>query len=225
MTEIRVFSTIGMRTVLEELAPGFELAHGCTVARVYDSSVAAMKRIAAGETGDAAVFTAAAIDDLIAQGRMLARTDLTRSFVGVAVRRGAPRPDISTPDKFKSALLAAKSVAHSRTGASGLYFVSLTERLGIADAIKAKAVVIDGIVGALAARGEAEIAVQQVSELMQAEGVDIVGRLPDELQSVTVFSAGVFTASTQGRLANAFVTDLASPAHAALIRRNGMEPV
>jgi molybdate transport system substrate-binding protein len=225
MTEIRVFSTIGMRTVLEELAPGFELAHGCTVARVYDSSVAAMKRIAAGETGDAAVFTAAAIDDLIAQGRMLARTDLTHSFVGVAVRRGAPRPDISTPDKFKSALLAAKSVAHSKTGASGLYFVSLTERLGIADAIKAKAVVIDGIVGTLAARGEAEIAVQQVSELMQAEGVDIVGRLPDELQSVTVFSAGVFTASTQGRLANAFVTDLASPAHAALIRRSGMEPV
>jgi molybdate transport system substrate-binding protein len=225
MTEIRVFSTIGMRTVLEELAPGFELAHGCTVARVYDSSVAAMKRIAAGETGDAAVFTAAAIDDLIAQGRMLARTDLTRSFVGVAVRRGAPRPDISTPDKFKSALLAAKSVAHSKTGASGLYFVSLTERLGIADAIKAKAVVIDGIVGTLAARGEAEIAVQQVSELMQAEGVDIVGRLPDELQSVTVFSAGVFTTSTQARLANAFVTDLASPAHAALIRRSGMEPV
>jgi len=211
--------------VLEELAPGFELAHGCTVARVYDSSVAAMKRIAAGETGDAAVFTAAAIDDLIAQGRMLARTDLTHSFVGVAVRRGAPRPDISTPDKFKSALLAAKSVAHSKTGASGLYFVSLTERLGIADAIKAKAVVIDGIVGTLAARGEAEIAVQQVSELMQAEGVDIVGRLPDELQSVTVFSAGVFTTSTQARLANAFVTDLASPAHAALIRRSGMEPV
>jgi len=224
MTEIRVFSTIGMRTVLEELAPGFELAHGCTVARVYDSSVAAMKRIAAGETGDAAVFTAAAIDDLIAQGRMLARTDLTHSFVGVAVRRGAPRPDISTPDKFKSALLAAKSVAHSKTGASGLYFVSLTERLGIADAIKAKAVVIDGIVGTLAARGEAEIAVQQISELMQADGVDIVGRLPDELQSVTVFSAGVFTASTQSELARAFVADLASPAHAALIRRNGMEP-
>jgi molybdate transport system substrate-binding protein len=224
MTEIRVFSTIGMRTVLEELAPGFELAHGCTVARVYDSSVAAMKRIAAGETGDTAVFTAAAIDDLVAQGKMLARTDLTRSFVGIAVRRGAPRPDISTPDAFKTAMLVAKSVAHSKTGASGLYFVSLMERLGIAGVIKPKAVVIDGIVGNLAARGEAEIAVQQVSELMQADGVDIVGRLPDELQSVTVFSVGVFTASAQAQLAHAFVTDLASPKHAALIRRNGMEP-
>ena len=225
MNEIRVFSTIGMRTVLEELALGFELAHGCTVARVYDSSVAAMKRLAAGETGDVAVFTATAIDDLIAQGKMTARTDLTRSFVGIAVRQGAPKSDISTPDKFKAAMLAAKSVAHSQTGASGLYFVSLTERLGIADAIRAKAVVIDGIVGTLAARGEAEIAVQQVSELMQADGVDIVGRLPDELQSVTVFSAGVFTASTQTALANAFVADLAAPAHAALIRRKGMEPV
>lgn len=224
MSEIRVFSTIGMRTVLDELAPGFELAHGCTVARVYDSSVAAMKRIAAGETGDAAVFTAAAIDDLVAQGKMTARTDLTRSFVGIAVRRGAPKPDISTPDAFKTAMLVTKSVAHSKTGASGLYFVDLMERLGLAGVIKPKAVVMDGIVGTLAASGEAEIAVQQVSELMQAPGVDIVGRLPDELQSVTVFSAGVFTASVQAQLANAFVADLASPKHAALIRRNGMEP-
>ena len=225
MSEIRVFSTIGMRTVLEELVPGFELAHDCTVARVYDSSVAAMKRIAAGETGDVAVFTAGAIDDLIAQGKMTARTDLTRSFVGIAVRRGAAKPDIATPDSFKAALLAARSVAHSSTGASGLYFVSLTERLGIADAIRAKAVVIDGIVGTLTARGEAEIAVQQVSELMQADGVDIVGPLPDELQSITVFSAGVFTGCAQPALAGALVADLASPKHAALVRRKGMEPV
>ena len=224
MTEIRVFSTIGIRTVLEELALGFELAHGCTIARVYDSSVAAMQRIAAGESGDVAVFTAAAIDDLIAQGKMLARTDLARSFVGIAVRRGAPRPDISTPDMFKAAMLVAKSVAHSRTGASGLYFVSLMERLGIANVIKPKAVVIDGIVGKLAASGEAEIAVQQISELMQAEGIDIVGPLPDELQSVTVFSAGAFTASAQPELAKALIADLASPKHAALIRRKGMEP-
>src|ERR1044072_5695493 len=223
MTEIRVFSTIGMRTVLEELVPGFELAHDCTVARVYDSSVAAMKRIAAGESGDVALFTAGAIDDLIAQGKMLARTDLARSFVGIAVRRGAPKPDISTPDTFKATMLVAKSVAHSKTGASGLYFVSLMERLGIAGVISAKAVVIDGIVGTLAARGEAELAVQQVSELMQADGIDIVGPLPDELQSITEFSAGVFSASAEAQLANAFVADLASPKHAALIRRKGTE--
>src|SRR5258708_38390753 len=103
MTEIRVFSTIGMRTVLEELALGFELAHGCTIARVYDSSVAAMQRIAAGESGDVAVFTAAAVDDLIAQGKMIARTDLARSFVGIAVRRGGAQPHIPSPHNFNGA--------------------------------------------------------------------------------------------------------------------------
>ena len=223
--EIKVLCTIGMRTVLEELAPAFERANGCVLARIYDSSVALMQRIAAGATGDIAVFTAAAIDELIAQGKIAARSDLTRSFVGLAVRAGAAHPDISSPQSFKHALLAAKSVAYSKTGASGLYFVSLTERLGIADAIRPKAIVQDGIVGRLAARGEAEIAVQQISELMQADGIDIVGPLPAELQSVTIFSAGVFTTSTQGDLARAFVADLASPAHAALIRLKGMEPI
>jgi len=222
---IRVLSTIGMRTVLEEVVPAFERARNVTVARVYDSSVALLRRIGAGETGDAAVFTAAAIDDLMAQGKVARRVDLTRSGVGVAVRAGAPRPDISTPAAFREALLAARSIAHSRTGASGIYFVSLTERLGIADAIKPKAIVNDGLVGKLAARGEAELAVQQISELMQASGIDIVGPLPEELQNITIFSAGVFTGSAQTELAEALVAELAAPAHAALIRRNGMEPV
>lgn len=225
MSELKVLSTIGMRTVLEDLVPAFERARSCTVTRVYDSSVALMKRLAAGETGDAAVFTAAAIDELIAQRKVIARTDLTRSFVGIAVKQGAAKPDISTPDKFKAAMLAAKSVARSETGASGLYFASLIERLGLGDAMKPKMVVQDGIVGRIAARGDAEIAVQQISELMQADGVDIVGPLPDALQSVTVFSAGVFTGSTQRALAEAFVASLAAPANAALIRLKGMEPV
>ncbi len=225
MSNIRVLSTIGMRTVLEALAPPFERARDCTVERVYGSSVALMKRLATGESGDAAVFTAGAIDELIGQGKIIARTDLTRSFVGIAVKHGAPKPDISTPEKFKAAMLSAKSVARSETGASGLYFASLIDRLGLADAMKPKMVVQDGIVGRIAGRGEAEIAVQQISELMQADGIDIVGPLPDELQSITVFSAGVFTASTQRALAEAFVADLASPAHAGLIRAKGMEPV
>lgn len=225
MKDLRVLSTIGMRTVLEALVPNFEHARGCTVTRVYDSSVALMQRLAAGETGDAAVFTSAAIDHLITQGTIVARTDLARSFVGIAVKAGAPKPDISTPAKFKAAMLAAKSVAHSKTGASGLYFVSLIERLGLLEAMKPKLVVIDGIVGNLAGNGEAEIAVQQISELMQADGIDIVGPLPDELQSITVFSAGVFAASAQRALAEAFVADLASSAHATLIRQKGMEPV
>jgi molybdate transport system substrate-binding protein len=219
MTTIRILSTIGMRLVLEEIAPQFEREHGCTVERRYDSSVAHMRRIAEGRTGDAAVFTAAAIDELIAQGKVGRRIDLAHSGVGIAVRAGAPKPDIGSAEKLKSALLAAKSVAHSKTGASGLYFVKLIERLGIADAVRANAVVHDGLTGEIAARGEAELAIQQVSELMQAAGVDIVGPLPDELQSMTVFSAGAFTGAPT--VAEAFIATLAAPA---LIRRCGMEP-
>jgi molybdate transport system substrate-binding protein len=225
MPGIKVFCTIGMRTVLDEVAPAFARANGIAVARVYDSSVALMQRIAEGESGDVAVFTAGAIDDLIRQGKTLSRTDLSRSAVGIAVAKGARKPDIATADKLKRALLAAKSIAHSRTGASGLYFVSLTERLGIADVIQAKAKVQDGIVGDVAARGEAEIAVQQISELMQSRGIDIVGPLPQDLQSITVFSAGVFAGSRQQAAAKAFVAHLASPAVAPVIRQKGMEPV
>jgi molybdate transport system substrate-binding protein len=224
MSGIKVLSTIGMRTVLEEVTPAFEQANDVTVTRVYDSSIALMKRIDAGETGDAAVFTAGAIDDLIAQRKVAGRIDLARSFVGIAVRKGAPRPDISTPEAFTKAMLAAKSIARSKTGASGLYFASLIERLGLAEALNPKLVVEDGIVGRIAARGEAEIAVQQVSELMQADGIDIVGPLPDELQSVTVFSAGVFKGSAAAALAGSYVAHLASPQFAAVIRLKGMEP-
>jgi molybdate transport system substrate-binding protein len=224
MSGIKVLSTIGMRTVLEEVTPAFERQNGVTVTRVYDSSIALMKRVDAGETGDAAVFTAAAIDELIAQGKIVDRTDLTRSFVGIAVRKGTPRPDISTPDTFKKTMLAARSIARSETGASGLYFAGLIERLGLADALKQKIIVQDGIVGRIAARGEAEIAVQQISELMQADGIDIVGPLPDELQSITVFSGGVFKGSSVADLAKAYVAHLASGEFAAVIRHKGMEP-
>ena len=225
MPGIKVFCTIGMRGVLDAAAPAYAGASRLAIARVYNSSVALMKRIADGETADVAVFTATAIDDLIAQGKMAQRTDLSKSFVGIAVKAEAPKPDIGTPEKFKQAMLAAKSIGCSETGASGLYFGKLIERLGLADALRPKIKVQDGIVGELAASGEVEIAVQQISELMQAEGVDIVGPLPDELQSVTIFSAGVFAASPAQPAAKAFVAHLASAAVAPVIRQKGMEPV
>ena len=225
MPGIKVFCTIGMRAVLDAVAPAHAAANGIAVVRVYDSSVALMKHIAEGESADAAVFTAAAIDDLIAQRKVIERTDLSKSFVGIAVAKGAPKPDISTPEKFRQAMLTAKSIAHSKTGASGLYFASLIAKLGLADALAPKITVEDGIVGKLAARGDVEIAVQQISELMQADGADIVGPLPDALQSITIFSAGVFAASGQQAAAKAFVAHLASPAVAPVIRQKGMEPV
>jgi len=221
---IRVLSSLGTREVVEAIAPDFEREHACAVARGYDSSIRLLKRVADGETADVAVFTATALDGIIAQGKVAGRIDVSRSFVGMAVRKGAPKPDIGTPEKLKQALLAAKSLAHSKTGASGIYFAGLIDRLGLRDALKAKTIVRDGIVANIAASGEAELAVQQISELMQSPGIDIVGPLPDELQQVTIFSAGVFTGSAQISLAEAFVADLASPANAALIRAKGMEP-
>ena len=221
---IRVLSSLGTREVVEAIAPDFEREHACAVARVYESSVGLLKRIADGETADVAIFTATALDDMIAQGKVVGRIDVSRSFVGMAVRKGAPRPDIGTPEKLKQTLLAAKSLAHSKTGASGIYFAGLIDRLGLGDALKAKTIVRDGIVADIAASGEAELAVQQISELMQSPGIDIVGPLPDELQQVTIFSAGVFSGSAQIGLAEAFVAHLASPENAALIRAKGMEP-
>jgi molybdate transport system substrate-binding protein len=225
MPGIRVFCTIGMRAVLDAVAPAYAEANRVAVVRDYDSSVALMQRIAGGESADAAVFTAGAIDDLIAQDKVVERTDLSKSFVGIAVASGAPKPDIGTPETFRQAMLAAASIAHSKTGASGLYFAGLVEKLGLADALRGKIKVEDGIVGKLAARGDVEIAVQQISELMQADGVDIVGPLPDELQNMTIFSAGVFAGSSQQAAAKAFVSHLASSAVAPVIRQKGMEPV
>jgi molybdate transport system substrate-binding protein len=222
--EIKVLSTLGMRAVLKEVAPAFEQSSGTKVNAVYDSSIALMTRIKSGESGDVVVFTSTAIDELAAQGKVGKRTDLTLSFVGIAVRAGTPKPDISTPEKFKQALFAAKSIARSKTGASGIYFASLLERLGIAHEIGAKMKVEDGVVAKFAARGEVELAVQQISELMQAQGVDIVGPFPDELQSVTTFSAAVWAGSVNSAAAEAYVRHLASPAHADAIRAKGLEP-
>lgn len=225
MPGITVFCTLGMRAVLDEVAPAFAGAHRVAVVRIYESSVALMTRIAAGETADVAVITADALDELIRQGKVATRVDLSRSFVGLAVAKGAPKSDISTPEAFKQALLAAKSIARSKTGASGIYFAGLVERLGLTEALAPKMIVRDGIVGKIAASGEAELAVQQLSELMQADGVDIVGPLPAELQSITVFSGGVFAAAGNPAAAQAFLAELSSPSSAAVIRRNGLEPI
>jgi molybdate transport system substrate-binding protein len=220
---IRVLCTFGLRQVVDLLVPAFERQHACTVERLYDSSVAHMQRIAKGETADAVLLTAAAIDELFAMERVDRRVDLAHSGIGVAVKAGAPHPDISTPEAFKAALLAAKSICHSKTGASGIYFMELIKRLGIADEISAKAVIDDGLAGVVVARGDAELAVQQTSELMQASGIDIVGPLPGDLQNVTIFSGGVFAGAPP--LAEAFLASLSTPDAAAVIQSNGMDPV
>ena len=221
---IRVLSSLGTREVVEAIAPDFEREHACAVARVYDSSIGLLKRLADGETADVAVFTAAALDGIIAQGKVASRIDVSRSFVGMAVRKGAPRPDIGTPEKLNQALLAAKSLAHSKTGASGIYFASLIDRLGLRDALKAKTIVRDGIVADIAASGEAELAVQQISELMQVGGIEVVGPIPRELQTPAVFSAGRMAASGKAELSDRLLRFLASREVAPVLRESGLEP-
>jgi len=219
MAKIRVLSTLGIAGVLQELAPSLpaldlQLAPTQTL----------MGRIAAGERGDVAILTDIAIDELIASGTLdrTSRMDLARSHVGVAVRQGASRPDIATPEAFVAALLGARSVALSRAGASGLYMAGLLDRLGIADAVYRKAVVVpSGFTGELVARGEAELAIQQISELMAVPGLDILGRLPQEIEGISVFTAALFAVASD---AAAQVLQ-ALRAAAVLMRQKGLEPV
>lgn len=195
--EIDLLSTLALRGVLMAIADDFRAATGFTIAATYKSTNAALGLIAEGKRADATIVTREAIDRLVRDDiiRADSTADVARAGVGIAVRAGAPRPDITTLAKFKDALLAAKSIAFSRQGASGIHFAEVIERLGIADETRRKAKIVDTYVGELAARGEVEIAVQQISELLPVPGVDIVGPLPDEVQKISVFAAGVFRAA------------------------------
>jgi molybdate transport system substrate-binding protein len=223
---VRILSTMAVAGVMQRLAPALEAVHRVRIDAVFEPTVRIMSRIRAGERADIAILTEEGIEELIASGVVEARTDLARSFVGVAVRTGAPRPDISTKDAFVRALLTARSIAMSQAGASGIFLAALLDRLGIAEQIRAKAVVLPtGYTAEPVARGEAELAIQQVSELMVVPGVDIVGRLPEEIAGVTMFSAGPFRGTAQPEAAASLIADLASPARAEIYRACGLEPV
>src|SRR5262249_5214665 len=150
---------------------------------------------------------------------------VARPAVGLAVRAGAPKPDIGTAEAFTQAVLNARSIGYSKTGASGLHFARLIEKLGIAAEINRKAKVQDGVVGALAAAGDVEIAIQQISELKLVDGIDIVGPLPGALQKMTVFTAGVFATSPRRAAAQAFLDALGGADVAAVMRDKGLEPI
>jgi molybdate transport system substrate-binding protein len=223
---LRLLCTLGLRGVLEEITPALE-RRGLAFAPSYGATNVMLPRIAGGESADVAILTDVAIDGLVERGTLMAgsRRDLALSAIGIAVKAGAARPDIGTPAAFRQAILAARSVAFSKSGASGVHFADLIARLGIAEEVNRKARVFDGVVGALAAKGEVEIAVQQVSELKLVHGIDIVGVLPDALQKVTVFSAGVFAASGRPAAARVFIEALRTADVAAVMRKQGLEPV
>ena len=225
MAELGVLSTMGLAGVIKAVAPEFDRAHGTRLDVLFEPTLRLMQRIRDGEREDVAVLTDEGVDELVGMGTLGGRTDLARSYVGVAVRAGTPHPDISTRDAFVAALLGAKSFAMSKAGASGIFMAGLLDRLGIADAVRDRAVVLErGFTAELAASGQVDIAIQQVSELQVVPGVEIVGRLPAEIEGMTLFSAGVFRDSPNRALAEAFVTELASPARAGLYRQCGLDP-
>jgi molybdate transport system substrate-binding protein len=224
---MKVLCTNGVKAVTTELFPAAERIVGSQVAVDYASTNMLMDKIAAGETGDLAVLSAEAIDSLIEEGIVQSgsRVDLAKSFIGVAVRTGSVAPDISSVEALTSALLAAKSVMYSKTGISGVYTPKLFVKLGIADQIAAKAVNPSyGTVGEALARGEAEIALQQISELMPVTGIKVIGPLPDAVQLVTVFSAGIFSSASQPRAARMLVEQLTTNAARPLYAAKGLEP-
>jgi molybdate transport system substrate-binding protein len=219
----------GVKAVVLDLLPEFERANGVTPAITWASTNMLMDEIRKGATGDLAILTDEAIDDLIRQGKMVAgsRVDLVRSAIGIAVRQGAPKPDIGTAAALKQTLLSARAISYSKTGISGVYFPTVLERLGIAEQVAAKVLIPpSGVpVGEVVAKGDAEIGVQQISELLPVPGIEIVGPLPAELQKVTVFSAGMFVGATDPQAAKAMVAMLTSAAARPVYQRKGMEAI
>jgi molybdate transport system substrate-binding protein len=228
--EIKVLSAGAMKAMVTELGAEFTRETGHTLALTSGTVGQLRDKILAGEAADVVVMSDTAIDQLIGQGHLArgSRVDIARTGIGVAVREGATKPDIATPEAFKQTLLAAKSITYvdpASGGTSGIYFASVLQRLGIADAVKSKTVLRTGggYVAELVARGEAELAVHQISEILPVKGATLVGPLPRELQKVTVYSAALAARGTSTEPAKAFVEFMARPAFKARLAAAGLD--
>jgi molybdate transport system substrate-binding protein len=230
--EIKVVTSGGFTAAYLQLVPEYESATHNKLNTQFGPSMgtthnAIPVRLERGEEIDVVIMAAPALDELIKQGKVRAdsRVDLIKSYIGMAVKAGAPQPDISTVEALKRTLLAAKSIAYSDS-ASGVYLsTELLPKLGIAGQIMSKAKKIEADpVGGVVATGEFEIGFQQISELLPVKGIDIVGPLPPGAQKITVFSAGIPTTSKHPEAARALIQWLASPAAYAAIKKSGVEP-
>ncbi|HEY2137070.1 MAG TPA: molybdate ABC transporter substrate-binding protein [Xanthobacteraceae bacterium] len=229
--DLKVFSTIGVQAALAELAPKFEQASGHKVAITWATAAILAKRVEAGETADLMILTQQSLEPLVRDGKASALPNgvFASSGMGVVVKKGAPKPDISTPDAFKQTLLAAKTVAYSDPaagGASGVYFAKLLERMGIADQMKAKTrhPPPSGNAANLVVSGDAELAVQQEPEVVSVAGVDLVGSLPGDLDNITTYAAGVGAGSAQAAAARLLVDFLHTPEAKAVLKARGLTP-
>jgi molybdate transport system substrate-binding protein len=232
MPDIKLLCSTAMKTSFDELLPKFERATGHRVTPNYGPSKRITKQVSEGESNDATIVSAEGIEALVKQGKIASGSvaGLAGSAMGLAVQKGAPRPDISTAEKFKQAMLATKSLGMSNPvggGTSGGVLVAAFERLGIAEAMKGKCVYGPGgpagLIGNFLVRKEVETGIQQLPELLAVPGIDIVGPLPDGIQSVTVFTAGVSTTAKNPDAAQGLVKFLRTPEAAAVYRSKGME--
>ena len=226
--EIKVFSVPALTTSLDVLVPQFEHATGHKLIMNYTGSSDLIRQFDAGETFDVALVWPAMIDRLLKEGKVAegTRAEIARVAIAVAVRKGATKPDISTTESFKRALLNAKSVSHSIEGSSGVYFKNLLVRLGIAADMQPKLRPVPGgpmVVGPVA-RGEVELAVITTPYIVLESGAELVGPLPDELQQYVVYTAGVAAATKQPDLARALIKHLTSPTAATLMKSQGLDP-
>ena len=225
--EIKVLGSGAMQEIAHDLLPEFEKSSGHKITATWTGTVKIKERIEAGEVFDLVIVGAPEIDMFIAERKLAAgsRVDLAKSGVGVAVKAGAPKPDISSGEAVKKAMLAAKSIAYS-TGPSGVYVDGLIQKFGIAEEMKPKSKrTAPGMrVGQYLARGEADLGFQQVSELLHESGVDFVGPLPADVQNYTNYSSAIFAEAKAPTAAKALQAFLSAPTAAAVIRKNGMEP-
>ena len=231
--DIHVMTSGGFTAAYNELRPGFERSSGRTVKTAYGASMGNAEdsipsRLSRNEPADVVILARPALDALVAQGKVVpgSQVDLVRSSIGFAVRKGAPKPDISTVDALKRTLLAAPSIAYSASASGTYYETELLKKLGIEDQVKPKSKrILSERVGTVVARGDAALGLQQVSELLPIAGIDYIGPLPAEVQRVTVFSAGIATASKQPDAARQLIRHLNSPEAAPTIAKTGLEPL
>jgi len=227
MAELKVFATNAVRSVLAVLVPLFEQKSGSKVAIGYSTTAQTLDLIRGGELGDVVIATASGLDELVQLGKLIAgsRAPLASSSIGVAVRQGAPKPDIGSVDAFKRALLEAKAVAYTASGLSGIYFAGLIERLGIAEQVRAKArIKPGGLIAEVVVAGEADLAVRMVSELLSVPGAQFVGPLPAEINQTSMIEAGILTGTRESGAARSLIQHLTTPAAASVIKASGLVP-
>ena len=225
--ELKLLISNGMKEAVHDLAPQFERASGHKLSIRYGTAAFLQRDMEASENFDVTVVPAPSIAAVAKAGKLdiSTRSDIAHSRIGIAVRKGAPKPDIGTVEAFKRTMLNAKAIAYATVGTSGVHFIAVCERLGIANEVKAKSKTLPGgVLAEFVVKGEAELAIQQISELLPVEGVELVGPFPAELQLVTTYVAATGATSREGAAGKAFIQFLKTPATGSVLKAKGLDP-